>query len=26
MTLREYAAFRDVEQPPEEMAWADDVL
>lgn len=26
MTLKEYVAFRDIENPKEEMAFADDVL
>ena len=26
MTLKDYVALRDVENPKEEMAWADDVL
>jgi len=26
MTLREFVAFRDIESPPEQLAFADDVL
>jgi len=26
MTLREWVAFRDIESPPEELAFADDIL